>query len=131
MHMTHEDLASLSAAHHRCPKNKEILGLYNLAQCRIHGHLHAHWLSVGKVTEDGQLGSYCGYRGCEVCPRCDQVTCEHAHLYDKRPPGTSTLYEHPDGLGCEHPKDDFGDLSDDYGDPCEICLIRTGEWRAG
>lgn len=69
----------------------EIRGRLNEAHCRVFGHMRHTWLYVGKVTEDGALGSYCGHakRGCPVCPRCNQVTCEHRHLFNDRPLGTN------------------------------------------
>jgi len=90
------DLASLSMAHKRDPKDLATHAEYHAALCRIFGHIVAG-LSVGKVTEDGMLGSYCPswLRGCPVCNRCGQVVCEHAHLYDARPISTNTCWTKP------------------------------------
>ena len=103
--MTHSDLASLSAAYERDPSDKEILGRYNEAMCRIYGHISGSWISVNKISEEGNIGSFCGYGGCEVCPRCNQVTCKHRHLWEERPLGKSTRWVNGKPEGARIPED--------------------------
>jgi hypothetical protein len=105
--VTHSDLASLSVAHERDPKDEEVLARYHQALCRIFGHLPYTGFSVVKITEDGKTGSYCGghLRGCPCCARCNQVSCEHAEYWAPRPVSTNTCWTKP-GEGLLVSKDE-------------------------
>lgn len=81
----HMDLASLSVAHERDPEDMEVLHHYHEALCRILGCLPYMGSSLGVITENAELGSYC-HRGCPICLRCRRVTCEHEANFPPQPP---------------------------------------------
>lgn len=41
-------------------------------------------IRVGKITEQGLAGGFCGPSGCPVCDLCNLVMCEHHELFDPR-----------------------------------------------
>lgn len=56
-----------------------------LARCRAGDHYQCS-MFVGKVLDNGKLAYFCrfGRYGCPVCMICNQIACDHAHLFDPR-----------------------------------------------